>query len=171
MKLPERVVFHKRTPFTTQEREGLRDGLSGVRQIDMLEIQIDHTLRYMASVQKPNGLPDEDNFPVRRGTVMKLDDSSALLWVHGATTALNPRLKYFQGKRRIPAPLMVKRYAGRTPLQELAAEILGLSKMNWNTFDLYTKLPATLQSSGEIAKIGSLLQRFGAVSYDYRLFI
>ena len=38
--------------------------------------------------------------------------------------------------------------------------------MNWNTFDLYTKLPATLQSSGEIAKIGFLLQRFGAVSYD-----
>ena len=62
---------------------------------------------------------------------------------------------------RIPAPLVVKRYAGRTPIQELAAEILGLSKMNWNTFDLYTKLPATLQSSGEIAKIGSLLQRFG----------
>ena len=51
-------------------------------------------------------------------------------------------------------------------LQELAGEILRLSKMNWNTFDLYTKLPATLQSSGEIAKIGFLLQRFGAVSYD-----
>ena len=34
--------------------------------------------------------------------------------------------------------------------------------MNWNTFDLYTKLPATLASSGEIAKIGSLLQRLGA---------
>ena len=43
--------------------------------------------------------------------------------------------------------------------------------MNWNTFDLYTKLPATLESSGEIAKIGSLLQRFGAASFDYRLFI
>ena len=171
MKLPERVVLHKRTPFTRQEREGLRDGLSGVQYVDMLEIRIDHALRYMASIQKPDGTSDEDNFPVRRGTVMKLDDYSALLWVHGATAALNPRLKYFQGKRRIPTPLLVKRYAGRTPLQELAAEILGLSKMNWNTFDLYTKLPATLQSSGEIAKIGSLLQRFGAVSYDYRLFI
>ena len=171
MKLPERVVLHKRTPFTREEREGLRDGLSGVACIDMLEIQIDHALRYMASVQKPDGTSDEDNFPVRRGTAMKLDDYSALLWVHGATTALNPRLKYFQGKRRIPAPLIVTRHAGRTPLQELAGEILGLSKMNWNTFDLYTKLPATLESSGEIAKIGSLLQRFGAASYDYRLFI
>ncbi len=102
---------------------------------------------------------------------MKLDDFTALLWVHGATASVNPNLKYFQGKRRIPAPLTVRRHAGITPLDQLSAEILGLSKMNWNTFDLYTKLPATLQSSSEIARIGSLLQRFGAASYDYRLFI
>jgi hypothetical protein len=39
--------------------------------------------------------------------------------------------------------------------------------MNWNAFDLYTKLPATLHSSNEIARIGSLLQPFGSSSYDY----
>lgn len=171
MKLPERVVLHKRTPFTREEREGLRDGLSGVQRIDMLEIQIDHALRYMASIHNRDGTIDEDNFPVRRGTAIRLDDFSALLWVHGATLALNPWRRYYQGKRRIPAPLIVRRHAGRTTLKVLAAEILGLSKMNWNTFDLYTKLPATLQSSREIARIGSLLQRFEAASYDYRLFI
>ena len=171
MKLPERVVLHKRTPFSRDERDGLGDGLGGIGSVDMLEIQVDHSLRYVASVQKADGTVDEDSYPVRRGTAIKLDDYSALLWVHGATTALDARRKYFQGKRRIPAPLVVRRHAGRTPLRELAGEIVGLSKMNWNTFDLYTKLPATLQSSGEIARIGSLLQRFGAESYDYRLFI
>ena len=171
MKLPRRVVLHKRTPFLKDEREGLLDGLGGVCAIDMLEIQEDRALRYVASVPRSDGRIDEDNYPVRRGTVMKLDDFTALLWVHGATAAVNANLKYFQGKRRIPAPLTVRRHAGATPLDELSAEILGLSKMNWNTFDLYTKLPATLQSSGEIARIGSLLQRFGASSYDYRLFI
>ena len=50
-------------------------------------------------------------------------------------------------------------------------EILGLSKMNWNSFDLYTKLPATVETSKQIAKIGSLMERFGAGSYDYRLFM
>ena len=170
-KLPERVVLHKRTHFTKDEREGLADGLSGVSRIDMLEIQIDNALRYVASVPTRDGSFDDDNYPVRRGTAMKLDDFSALVWVHGATTALNPHNKYFQGKRRIPAPLTVRRHAGRTDLHRLAQEILGLSKMNWNTFDLYTKLPATLHSSNEIARIGSLLQRFGAASYDYRLFI
>lgn len=171
LKLPERVVLHKRTNFTTDEREGLAEGLSGVKQIDMLEIQIDNALRYVASVPGANGKFDDDNYPVRRGTVMKLDDYTALLWVHGATTALDPKFKYFQGKRRIPAPLTIRRHAGRTDLQRLSEEILGLSKMNWNTFDLYTKLPATVHSSNEIARIGSLLQRFGSASYDYRLFM
>ncbi|WP_395664432.1 SIR2 family protein [Methylocella sp.] len=171
MKLPRHVVLHKRTPFLKDEREGLLDGLGGVSAIDMLEIVEDHAQRYVASMPRRDGTIDEDNYPVRRGTVMKLDDFTALLWVHGATAAVNPSLKYFQGKRRIPAPLTLRRHAGATPLDQLAAEILGLSKMNWNTFDLYTKFPATLQSSGEIARIGSLLQRFGASSYDYRLFI
>jgi hypothetical protein len=170
-KLPERVVLHKRTHFTQDEREGLADGLSGIHHIDMLEIQIDNAMRYVASVPTGDGSFDDDNYPVRRGTAMKLDDFTALLWVHGATTALHPRFKYFQGKRRIPAPLTVRRHAGRTDLKQLAEEILGLSKMNWNTFDLYTKLPATVHSSNEIARIGSLLHRIGAASYDYRLFI
>ena len=94
-----------------------------------------------------DGTFDDDNYPVRRGTAMKLDDFSALVWVHGTTTALNPRFKYFQGKRRIPAPLTIRRHARPTDLQRIAEEILGLSKMNWNTFDLYTKLPATVHSS------------------------
>jgi argonaute-like protein implicated in RNA metabolism and viral defense len=43
--------------------------------------------------------------------------------------------------------------------------------MNWNTFDLYARLPATIHSSNEIARIGKLLQRFERESFDYRLFI
>jgi hypothetical protein len=170
-RLPNRVVLHKRTAFTKDEREGLIDGLSGVRSVELLEIQIDEALRYVASVVRPDTRIDEDNYPVRRGTMMKLDNFTALLWVHGATTAINPSRRYFQGKRRIPAPLTIRRHAGKADLEEIAEEILGLSKMDWNTFDLYTKLPATLQSSNEIARIGSLLNRFGVDSYDYRLFI
>ena len=111
--LPERVVLHKRTHFTADEREGLEAGLGGVRDIDMLEVQIDFALRYVASVPVRDGVFDEDNYPVRRGTVMKLDDFSALLWVHGATTALDPKYKYYQGNRPIPAPLTIRRHAGQ----------------------------------------------------------
>jgi hypothetical protein len=170
-KLPGRVVVHKRTPFLRAEREGLRQGLEGVGAVDMVEINIDDALRYVSSIAKRDGSFDEDNYPVDRGSVVQIAPYEALLWVHGVTSALNPKLHYYQGKRRIPAPVILRRHAGHSDLGVLATEILGLSKMNWNSFDLYTKLPATVESSNRIARIGSLLDRFGANPYDYRLFI
>jgi SIR2-like domain len=169
--LPRRVVIHKRTRFTRDEQIGLREGLSGVQEIEMLEVVIDGTLRYIASSADAKGNLHEDNYPVRRGSVVRLDDFTALLWVHGVTSAISGGRRYYQGKRRIPAPLVLRRHCGQSDLRVLAEEILGLSKMNWNTFDLYTKLPATVQSSNEIAQIGSLLQAFHPKAYDYRLFI
>ena len=173
LKLPSRVVIHKRTPFRRDERLGLREGLSGVNNVEMLEIFVDESVRYVASSVNNRGELDVDGYPVKRGTAIKLDAYSAMVWVHGASDAVtnNQRRPYFQGKRRIPAPLVIRRYAGNSDLRIVAEEILGLSKMNWNTFDLYTKLPATVQSSNEIARIGSLLERFGSNSYDFRLFI
>ena len=145
-------------------------GLKGVEDVDMLEITTDAALRYVASVPKKGGF-DEDNFPVRRGTVVKVDDYTAQLWVHGVTDSVKPGWRHFLGKRRIPAPTTVRRHGGRTDLPVLVSEILGLSKMDWNSGEMYSKLPATIHSSRQIARIGALLERFGPMSYDYRLFI
>ena len=170
LRLPERVVFHKRTAFHRDEREGLLDALGDVSQVDMIELTVADSLRYVSSWTGREGM-QIGNYPVERGTVLKLEDYQALLWVHGATNAINPQKTYYQGKRRIPAPLVLRRHCGTTPLEQIAQEILGLSKMHWNTFDLYTRLPSTIESSNEIARIGALLERFGSNSYDYRLFI
>lgn len=172
LRLPSRVVIHKRTPFSRDEREGLIEGLSGVDAIDMIEVTIDPALRYVASTISALGQFKEDAFPIRRGTAVVLEGRRALLWVHGTAPSIHPsRRHYYQGKSRIPAPLLITRHHGTAGLSTIAQEILGLSKMNWNTLDLYTKLPATIQSSNAIARIGSLLGRFGPQSYDYRLFV
>ena len=170
-RLPSRVVIHKQTRFLDDERKGLLDGLSGVDAVDLLEINIDAALRYVSSVVKRDGSFDEDNYPVRRGFVVQLDRWKALVWCHGVTDAVTPGWRYFQGKRHIPAPLLLRRHAGTAELESIATEILGLSKMDWNSADLYSKLPATIYTSKEIARIGAKLQRFGPVSYDYRLFM
>ena len=168
--VPSRVVFQKRTLFFPDERAGLLDGLSGVDDVEMLEITVDPALRYIASRMMRDGLKD-DPFPVRRGAAVVLDKRRALLWVHGTAPGVVAGKSYYQGKSRIPAPLIVTRHHGNAPFATVANEILGLSKMDWNTFDLYSKLPATIRSSNAIARIGVLLERFGPVSYDYRLFI
>lgn len=171
MKLPKRVVIHKQTMFRKEEQEGLKTGLGGINDIEMLGINFDSALRYVASYKKMDGKYDEDNFPVKRGTVLQIDDYSLLLWVHGVTESIKPGWKYFKGKRRIPTPILVKRYSGTSDVITVSNEIIALSKMDWNSADMYSQLPATIQSSRQIAKIGSLLQRFGPASYDYRLFI
>jgi argonaute-like protein implicated in RNA metabolism and viral defense len=170
-RLPERVVLHKLTPFRKDEREGLAEGLGGVGQVDMLEINEDAALRYVTSSTKRDGSMVEGRFPIDRGTAVQIGKYEALLWIHGSAASLDPKKTYYQGKRRIPAPLLVRRHAGSAPLTLVAAEILSLSKMNLNSFYLYTKLPVTVQSSNEIARIGSLLQAHGGTTYDYRLFI
>jgi SIR2-like domain len=168
-RLPTRVVIHKRTPFLKSERDGLRQGLAGVTEVDLLEINVDDALRYVASSVR-GGRLHQDGYPVRRGTVVQIAPREALLWVHGATEVIQPGRRYYQGKRRIPAPLVLRRHAGISDLRQLSIEVLGLSKMDWNTFDLYKQLPATLESSSRIARIGALLERQGA-AYDYRLFM
>ena len=169
-RLPGRVVIHKQTPFLNREKEGLLDGLSGVGDVELLQVTIEPMLRWVAS-RVVNGSLQGHGFPVGRGTAVVLDRSTALVWVHGSTSVVGDGRTYYQGKSRIPAPLVVRRFLGSSPLPVTASELLALSKMNWNTFDLYTKLPATIASSRQIAAIGSLLERFSARSYDYRLFI
>lgn len=171
LRLPKRVVVHKQTPFLEDERKGLQAGLDGVASVELVQIFIDDTLRYVASHPSADGKFEIDGYPIRRGTTVVIDDMTALLWVHGVSTALNPRLRYFQGKRRIPAPLVIRRHAGTSDLMTLAEEVLGFSKMNFNSFDLYGQLPATIETSRRVAGIGALLDRFADRSYDYRLFM
>jgi len=170
---PKRVVVHKRTRFTKDEVKGITDSLkqANIQEIDLVEINYESDARFLAT-KVFQGKMSVDGFPVSRGTCIIIDSTSALLWTHGIVPSVrNPRYKYYLGGRSIPSPLKVTKHYGNSNIGTIASEILGLTKMNWNSFDLYTKLPATINSSNQIAKIGKLLSRFEGKTYDYRLFI
>jgi hypothetical protein len=171
--LPKRVVVHKRTRFTYDEIKGIRDSLmlAGIEKIDLIEISFEDDIRYFSTKIFNNNL-QVDKFPLSRGVCLVTSKYSALLWTHGIVPSVrNPNYKYFLGGRNIPIPLKITKHFGESNISTIATEILGLTKMNWNSFDLYTKLPATIQSSNEIARIGNLLSRFEGKTYDYRFFI
>lgn len=166
--LPERIMICKRTPFLKSEVDGLLTALSGIHCIDLLTIHYDDMWRYCAynpSKKEVHG------FPVKRGTGLVLEDSKMLLWLHGTVPKLKDNLNYFQGKSRIPTPVRIIRYSGDTPVETIARELLALTKMDWNTFALYKQMPVTVTTPNVIAKIGRLLNRLSAESYDYRLFM
>ncbi|MDI9871517.1 SIR2 family protein [Flectobacillus roseus] len=169
----ERVVIHKRTHFTTDEIQGLIAGLSkvGIVNVDLVEINIEDNTRFTAN-KIVNSMPQSDTFPLNRGTCILLNEKKALLYTHGVVPSVqNPTYRYYLGGRGIPAPLVIKKHYGGSNIGTIANEILGLTKMNWNSMDLYSILPSTISSSNEIARISSLLARFRGKTYDYRYFI
>ena len=40
--------------------------------------------------------------------------------------------------------------------------------INWNSFNLYTILPATIDTSNTLAQVGNLLHQYNGATYDYR---
>lgn len=172
-KLPERVVIHKRTRFTEHEINGIKASLNkaGIKKIDLIEINYEADARFVAMSLYQNSL-QVDKFPISRGTCIVTNKHTALLWTHGIVPSVRqPNYKFYLGGRSIPAPIKIIKHYGESNINTIATEILGLTKMNWNSLDLYSKLPSTIDSSNQIARIGKLLARFEGKSYDYRLFI
>jgi len=171
--LPKRVVVHKRTPFKQDEIKGITDALkrAGIDDVDLVEINIEDSFRFMA--QRINyGNMETDGFPLSRGTCIQIAPYQALLWTHGIVPSVkNVTRNYYAGGRSIPAPLKIVKHYGKGDLYTIANEILGFTKMNWNSFNLYTKLPATLDSSAILARVGKLLSKYEGKTYDYRYFI
>lgn len=113
-----------------------------------------------------------DGYPVRRGLCFSLNDTTMYLFTHGiAPSVRNPNYRYIQGGKTLPLPLKIVKHYGNGSMTQIATEILGLSKMHWNSFGLYSKLPCTIESSNEIAKIGWLLSQYEGTIYDYRYFM
>lgn len=94
-----------------------------------------------------------------------------LLWTHGTIDSVKPNRNYFPGGRGIPSPLRIIKYHGNGSMQTIAGEILGFTKMNWNSFNFYTKFPATIDTSNTLAQVGNLLGYYDGRTYDYRYFI
>lgn len=168
---PKRVCISKRTPFTNDELTGFLAALKQIPEVELLSAEMDDGIRLIRA--KPSG-SEPESFPVPRGSVVPYGDHEALVWVHGDVAGISSKFggaHYYQGKSRIPAPLRITRYAGSASLEELAADLLGLSKMDWNSFDLYGKIPVQLTSPARIARVAKLLGEVRLEDRDYRLFM
>lgn len=168
--IPKRVVIHKRTPFKPQEIKGITNSLSGagITNIDLIEIAYEDEAKFF-EFGKNYVI---DGYPIRRGVCFPINKNTAYLYTHGiAPSVRNPYFKYIKGGKSLPIPLKIVKHYGIGTLEQIAMEILSLSKMNWNSFELYSKLPCTIESSNTIAKIGWMLSQYNGAIYDYRYFM
>lgn len=168
----KKLVLHKTTHFTRDEIDGICNALEGIDNIELLQIQQFSNWRAIKlRKNQSTGKHEFDGFPIDRGTIIQLDEFSFLLWTHGLVQSNELTKPYYQGKRGIPTPLLIKRFRGTDPIETVANDILKLTKMNWNGAELYKTMPVTIDFSKRLSVMGKQLEELGNKAYDFRYFI
>lgn len=141
-KLPQRLVVHKSTRFSDNEIKGCAEGSKNVDEVDIVHISED--LGFRAYHHK-------HDFPVVRGTMITHTNrpNESILFTSGYI----PALATYPGPSA-PRPLHLICQRLDTSMETICADILGLSKLDWNSSTFYTKLPVTIAVS---EKVGSIL--------------
>ena len=171
----DKLVIHKVLHYTNDEMQGISEALDGIDNIELLQIQKYSNWRAIRG--EKNRLTREikiHGYPIQRGTVIQLDDFSFLLWTHGSVIDANvagTSRNYYQSGRGIPAPLLIRRFRGRDPIETTAKEILALTKMNWNGGELYKTLPVTIDFSKRLSRYAKQAESLQAIPYDFRFFM
>ena len=170
MKPPSKIVIHKNSPFNNNEVKGIKQALSSIDRLELLFIQKQTAYRAIRLRNQANAHP----YPVLRGTAVKLDNNSFLLWTSGNIVihANGQEKNYYQEQRHIPKPLLVKRFYGLDTLKEVATDIMKLTKMNWNNLQYYNKLPVTIDFASRIARISKQAEDIPSfLPKDFRYYI
>ena len=169
----KRVVIHKTTFFTKEEMEGITRGLSGIDDIELLQIQ--EFTPWRAIRFNSSDMKDTSKFPIQRGTTIQLNKDTFLIWTHGAVQSdelAGRNMNYYKNGRGIPAPLLVKRFMGKSDGATLVNEIMMLTKMNWNSGDSFYKvLPVTLDFAKMLSQVAKQDVVIYDKPYDFRYFM
>lgn len=136
---PDRVVVHKSSGFDAQEIDGFNKaaGSFGVRFKDFLALN-----------KSKMRLFRKGAYPPLRGTHVILDEATSLLYTRGSV----PFYRKYPGAY-VPTTLQIRCFQTDRPASELAAEILALTKLNWNKTQFDSLFPITLEGSRRIGEI------------------
>jgi hypothetical protein len=136
--LPREVFVHGKARFADDEWRGFEDGAGSDMKVIGVRIRDDRTLRLFR--------PDENT--VLRGLAFVRDGRTAYLWTRGFV----PRLQTYAG-REVPLPLLVDVCKGEADIRIVLADLLALTKLNYNACSFADGLPVTLRFADAVGEI------------------
>jgi hypothetical protein len=142
--MPARVVVHKTSSYS-------QDEIAGFDEVAQ-ELRI-HTVDFVTVLDSKLRVFRKGQYPPYRGTFVSLTESRHLLYTRGSVWFYET---YPGG--HIPEPIEIRIVRSEESPTFLAAEILGLTKMNWNNTQFDGKYPVTL---GCARKVGEILKYLG----------
>jgi hypothetical protein len=168
---PGSIVVHKQTDFTADEIDGAIAAWGSADNLSCVTIASPAWRGVQVESVSNAGTP-RFSYATSRGNLLALDEYSALLWVAGNSPAMTAtgHQNYLPGGKGTPRPLQLTRWTGAGPLEEMAAPVLALSKMDFNSDSPYSSLPATIRYAQVLARLVKT-EPLAARPYDFRLFM
>lgn len=154
---PARVVIHKTSRVMPEEASGF-DAAAQEHSIDTVEL-----LTVRRSLTR---LFREGTYPPLRGTFLELQSSSGLLYLKGSVNFFETYPGMY-----VPRPLEFTRFRAETPLEQLAREMLALSKLNWNNTQFDGGEPITVRAARRVGDILKCVSEGGKVQPTFRFFM
>jgi hypothetical protein len=168
---PRRVMVHKTTEFKADEIDGCMEAFHLCEAGDLIQVVEDvpwRGVQISASGDQTKG--SATPFPLKRGSLVGISPTEALLWTHGSVRGIGTQ-DYFQGGRSTPRPIRLVRHAGHGPWDDTAFAILALTKMDWNNDALYDPLLVTLEYAKVLARVVKRISLLGSAPYQFRFFM
>lgn len=150
---PARVAVYKTSRFRDEEADGITEALTDL-SIDMKDLVWIQERTAMKVLR-------DGNYPVMRGTFVELD-GKGILYTNGCI----PYYGTYPGTYD-PRPLLICPHpSSDNTVEEIAREVLSLTKINWNSTQMNQKLPVPIRAA---RKVGDVLKYAGdgKVSSDY----
>lgn len=138
---PAEMTVHKTSSFSDAERVGFLKAVegAGLRSCDLL---------WLTDSEDTFLVRGASNYPPMRGTLLELDEEVFALYTHGSV----PYYKTYPGMY-VPRPLGIRPAHTERDITEIAAEVLALSKLNWNRARMDARKPITLLTSKRVGEI------------------
>lgn len=152
---PKELFVHGRTRFNREELLGFRAAAPKSRVVGV-RIQRTQELK----LYRPGKLP------VVRGTFLKVSPTTAYVWTTGYVPAQNT----YAG-REVPNPLRVDVDDDQADIAQVLDDIMGLTKLNFNSCIYADGLPVTLRFSEAIGEILTASIRVNAPPLPFRHYI
>jgi hypothetical protein len=137
---PARLVIHKTSRFTPSEQEGFGRGADSehIDQVEQLWISLNDPVRFFR--------PGEH--PPLRGTTIAVAPDRHVLYTRGSVDFYGTYPGMY-----IPTPIVIRPPRGQRVGEQVDAETLALTKLNWNHSQMDGHLPITLHASNKVKAI------------------
>jgi hypothetical protein len=134
------IFLHSRSTLDAEEFQGYRDGASGTGA-RVIGIRVRRESRGIKMFRW-------GKWPVLRGVLWEADSRSGYLWSSG----FKPAVLSYDGAE-VPTPLRIDIQHGDADLRQVATDILGLTKLNYNACKLGDSTPVTIGFSDAVGEI------------------